>query len=234
MKSYIKEWRNIFITPKFSVNSVMDRSYGKYWQKKSKFGGATLNKYQADRFHIFRNLLLEGPVDVVDLGCGDGVITRLLAALDGVNVWCADISDECLDRLRADGLRSIKFNIKKDDFSELPKVDFILMSEVLEHVENPEKVLFDALAVTRKGVIFSVPNTGYYKHRLRLLFGRFPYQWKITPGEHLRFWTLRDMRWWLDCLNLSGCSRLIPCTSRVGGLFPNIFSRGMVVVVRKP
>jgi SAM-dependent methyltransferase len=41
-------------------------------------------------------------------------------------------------------------------------------------------------------VVCSIPNTGYVASRLRLLFGRFPRQWIVHPGGHIRFWTLRD------------------------------------------
>ena len=34
-------------------------------------------------------------------------------------------------------------------------------------------------------------------HRLRLMLGKFPLQWRTSPGEHVRFWTTSDMHWWL-------------------------------------
>ena len=86
-----------------------------------------------------------------------------------------------------------------------PNTDFINKEynlitafEVFEHLEEPEEYLLYLLTKTNNTLIFSVPNTGYIFHRLRLIFGYFPYQWKTFPGEHLRFWTYKDMQWWLS------------------------------------
>ena len=40
-------------------------------------------------------------------------------------------------------------------------------------------------------------------HRLRYMLGRFPLQWIVNPNEHIRFWTLKDLIWWLDYLNIN-------------------------------
>ena len=73
--------------------------------------------------------------------------------------------------------------------------DFITLFEVLEHVHNAEAVLMNIRkSFPEATVLASVPNTGSLASRLRLLFGRFPKQWIVHPGEHIRFWTLRDFK----------------------------------------
>ena len=54
----------------------------------------------------------------------------------------------------------------------------------------------------KSGLIISIPNTGYIRDRLRLFFGLFPLQWAFHPSEHLRFWTIRDFKWWIKSLDL--------------------------------
>jgi hypothetical protein len=63
----------------------------------------------------------------------------------------------------------------------------------LEHIIEAELVL-TALSRVSDRVLVSIPNTGYWKYRIRLLAGRFPRQWMIHPAEHVRFWTLADFR----------------------------------------
>ena len=91
------------------------------------------------------------------------------------------------------------------------------------------------LRITDDKLIFSVPNTGYVAHRKRLLFGSFPLQWRNNPGEHLRFWTLGDMKWWLKQLNLYEKSIIktyegFPLLNK---LWPGMFAMGIIVIIKK-
>ena len=91
------------------------------------------------------------------------------------------------------------------------------------------------LKKAKKGVFFSVPNSGYISYRLRLLFGSFPVQWKIHPGEHLRFWTYKDIKWWLKQLNLYHKSEIyvyegIPFLNKI---WKNLFGAGILVYIKK-
>lgn len=107
--------------------------------------------------------------------------------------------------------------------------------ELLEHLPNSEEVLLALLKTTNKKLIFSIPNTGFIGHRLRLLFGSFPLQWRTHPGEHLRFWTYNDIRFWLKELELSKNSKIyfyegIPLLNRI---LPSLFAMGILVVIEK-
>ncbi len=44
----------------------------------------------------------------------------------------------------------------------------------------------------------AIRNVGYYRHRLRVLFGSFPITWGFDPREHIRFCTVRDFKWWCE------------------------------------
>jgi len=109
-----------------------------------------------------------------------------------------------------------------------------MILEVLEHMPNPEKFLKLIIKKAKRGVFFSFPNTGYISYRLRLLFGAFPMQWRIHPGEHLRFWTYRDLKWWLKELELYDKSEIyvyegIPVLNR---LWKGLFGAGFVVEIK--
>jgi hypothetical protein len=86
----------------------------------------------------------------------------------------------------------------------------------------------------KESMIFSFPNTGYYAHRLRLLFGRFPMQWVTHPGEHLRFWTVKDVEWWLKSMNYNLIDmKLYKGLKLFNKIMPKLFSQGIVINVKK-
>lgn len=55
--------------------------------------------------------------------------------------------------------------------------------------------------------------------------GKFVIQWRMHPGEHLRFWTYKDIKWWLKELGYDDKSEVmiyegIPGLNKLwGGLF---------------
>lgn len=76
--------------------------------------------------------------------------------------------------------------------------DYVIMSEVVEHLPDPEDFLVTAWSLAEKAVVVTFPNIAYWPHRLRLFLGRFPRQWANHPGEHLRFWSIPDFKHWLS------------------------------------
>jgi hypothetical protein len=85
----------------------------------------------------------------------------------------------------------------------------------------------------RKAFIVSIPNTGFHQHRLRLLFGRFPLQWVVTPGEHLRYWTRADFHWWAKALGFM-IVREVPYegTPVLKNVLPGLFAAAFVYVLK--
>ena len=74
--------------------------------------------------------------------------------------------------------------------------DFVILSQTLQTMRDPKNTLKDLTRIGKK-VIVSVPNFGYWKNRLYLLFfGKMPvtktlfYQWYDSPNIH--FCTLND------------------------------------------
>jgi ArsR family transcriptional regulator len=96
------------------------------------------------------------PLDVADIGCGDGYLT-LEAARWARSVVAIDRSDEVLERARALAARRRVTNVqwKKGDLSRLPlgdtTVDVALLSQALHHASDPEQALAEAVRVLRPG-----------------------------------------------------------------------------------
>jgi methionine biosynthesis protein MetW len=231
----IDEWgtirRLLFHTPAMGTPST---DYEAYWRERLAKGPGRLNAFQLDRAQWIAVRVLPGS-RVLDVGCGDGGILAHLRDRKGIVPMGADLSPYVLEFLKARGMEPVRVDLSETGLASLPGADHVLFLEVLEHMQNPEEILKQALSKASVSVFFSVPNTGYFPYRLRLLGGRVPMQWRVHPGEHVRFWTLADMRWWLDQLGLGGRYELkayrgIPVLNRI---WPAMFGMGLICEVKK-
>jgi len=232
---------SLLTTIKFTVKNIIERpnivakfNYDIYWSDKRK-SRPFLSSFQKARAELVSGFLTQGS-KVLDIGSGDGSVAKYLSRKSGCELVCSDFSDKALEFLKEQGLNTLKLKAETN-YSEVArknKINTITFLEVLEHLPDPERVLKEASNAVDT-VIFSVPNSGYISHRLRLLFGKFPMQWRLHPGEHLRFWTLSDMKWWLIQLEYKNVKVLtyegFPILNKIA---PSIFSRGIIVVLRPP
>jgi methionine biosynthesis protein MetW len=216
----------LFRYPPLDLREV---DYDRYWRVKT--GGAlgVPNAYQRLRAAWIADRL-EPHASVLDIGCGDGAVLIAIRQRKPIDACGVDTSTYALDFVASRGIRTIRRTLDRPEcLDDLPVADHILLLEVLEHLPAPERFLQRALEKSRKSVFFSFPNTGYLLHRLRLVLGRFPLQWEAHPGEHLRFWTYRDLRWWLGELGYLGHTAIhvykgVPILNRVWkGLFGGAF-----------
>ena len=215
----------------FGYNTVVlsEMDYDEYWKL---FGGI---KGEVPRSAVICDLIKEGS-SVLDLGCGDGTLLAALVAQRRVKASGVDISKEALRLARNRGLTDLRLvDLGSAEFTITNEYDYITITEVLEHIPNPEDLLAKATGHFRNALIVSVPNVGYYTHRIRLLFGRFPLQWGQHPAQHLRFWTVRDFRWWIK---LQGY-RIIRAVPPPQGfpilyrLWPSLFADQIVFVLEE-
>lgn len=218
--------------PKLVLEEI---NYDDYWKNKRGSNLGYSNSWQQQRGDWIVNRIEEGST-VLDIGCGDGGVLLYMKKKKDFKAVGADISDIVLDFLDSKGVEVVKFDI--NDFNSialLPEVDYVMILEVLEHMSNPEKFLNMISKKAKKAVFFSFPNSGYISFRLRLLFGSFPMQWTIHPGEHLRFWTYRDLKWWLKELNIKDKSTVffyegIPILNKI---WKGLFGAGFIVEIKR-
>jgi 2-polyprenyl-3-methyl-5-hydroxy-6-metoxy-1,4-benzoquinol methylase len=141
------------------------------------------------------------PATILDVGCGCGANARAIlerhpsTTILGIepDPKAAELASQICERVFP---MSVETWLSSGE--EIPAIDVVLLSDVLEHVPDPVAWLrtIAASPALRDAVwIISVPNYGVWYNRLRTLFGRFEYQWSgLYDRTHLRFYTRRSIR----------------------------------------
>ena len=136
---------------------------------------------------------LSGAGRVHEVGCGEGHLSRLLAAR-GLEVRASDRSEPILDearrRTRARGL-AVEYRARSvyDLDPREDAADLVVCCEVLEHLPDPERALASLASVARPHLLVSVPREPWWR---LMNLGRLRYVRRLgnTPG-HLQHWTRR-------------------------------------------
>jgi len=129
---------------------------------------------------------------VLDLGCGDGALLRYLQDNREVTGYGLEIDDDDVVRCIESGVNVIQTDLDADlsDFRE-NSFDYVIMSQTLQAVHYPDKLLQEMLRLGREGIV-TFPNFAHWSNRLQLAFGgqmpmsrALPNPWYSTPNIHL-------------------------------------------------
>ncbi len=133
---------------------------------------------------------------VLDLGCGDGSLLKLLIESRNIQGWGVEIEDANVLAAIRNGINVIQSNLENGlrDFAD-DAFDHVVLSRTLQTVRHTEGILREMLRVGREAVV-SFPNFAYWRNLRSVLDGRMPvsedlpYQWYDSPN--VRFFTLLD------------------------------------------
>ena len=144
----------------------------------------------------FEDDVLAGLIDansrVLDVGCGDGSLLLHLKKIKNVDGRGLEIDQKRVQESVAKGLAVIEGDAEKD-LVDYPNAsfDFAILNQSLQQFHDPRKVLDELLRVAKKAII-TIPNFGYWKVRLNLLFKgtmpvteNLPHTWYNTPNLHM-------------------------------------------------
>ena len=126
------------------------------------------------------------PASLLDVGCGEGVVTaRLAALLPSAEVVGLDVEDPGLAaewRRREGG----NLSFRAGSAYRLPfadgAFDTVCAIEVLEHLERPAAALAEIARVARRAAVISTPREPLWR-ATNLLCGRYVRALGNTPGH---------------------------------------------------
>ncbi len=147
-------------------------------------------------------LIKEAPEQILEIGCSSGATGMAIKQkFPGVKYIgmdsdkeLAEIAQTRLDRVIVSDIDKVQLNtvgFKKES------VDLIICADILEHLYDPWKILFDLREyLTPNGkIITSIPNIQYINNIINLLHGSWKYDENggLLDATHIRFFTLNEI-----------------------------------------
>jgi SAM-dependent methyltransferase len=132
---------------------------------------------------------------VLEIGCASGYVGKILIDDKGCKVTGIELDPNAAREARGNGLTVLEGSVEDPGFraSLADRYDFVLATDVLEHLRDPASVLDDFKRwLSPEGrAIIAVPNVATWQIRNQLFFrGDFEYQETgILDRTHLHFFT---------------------------------------------
>ena len=129
---------------------------------------------------------------ILDVGCGNGELMKYILDNISNNIRGLEISKENVQECIKKGLTVIEGNAELD-LGQFPNksYNYVVLSQTLQAFLNPENVINELLRIGKKAIV-TIPNFGYWKVRIHLLFKgtmpvtkNLPNEWYNTPNLHM-------------------------------------------------
>jgi len=135
---------------------------------------------------------IEEDSQILDLGCGDGTLLAYLRDTRKATGYGIEIDDDNIARCLAEKVNVIHTDLN-DGLSDFANhsFDYVVMTQALQTVRRPDKVLLEMLRVGREGIV-TFPNFGHWRVRFSISLSgvmpksrALPNEWYDTENIHL-------------------------------------------------
>jgi ubiquinone/menaquinone biosynthesis C-methylase UbiE len=168
---------------------------GNVLKHKSKF---FLLRYINEKFKkdLIDFVLYTNPYKILDLGCGEGLITKDIAInLPNSSIIGIDFDNEYINYAKTNNQKEnityINYNLFEIKYPK-NSFDLVITTEVLEHINDFEKALQNMLNLTKKYLIISVPYEPWFRIANMLRF-KYLSSFGNNPG-HINHWSKNQIR----------------------------------------
>ncbi len=176
--------------------------------------------------------------NVLDLGCGDGLLLELLAHRKEVKGLGLEIEDSCIHSCMEKGLSVLHMDLDTGlvDFPD-KSFDYVILNQTLQQLKEPHKVLEEGMRVGHH-IIVGFPNFCHISARCSIFFtGRvpitrsLPYNWYDTPNLH--FLSILDFEIYCQRKGFRIENSFFYSENSPVGVFPNLLARDAIFVLSR-
>lgn len=174
-----------------------DEFTGKY-EKEGRIGGFLVEAFYSKVVELLAPCL-RGGMTLLEVGCGAGYSTQRLARVlpDGCGFLACDVGPTLVSAARA---RNQDVHISRQSVYSLAlpdkSVDVVVMLEVMEHLDRPDRALTELQRVTRSNLILSTPREPIWR-MLNFMRGKYMADFGNTPG-HIQHWSSGGLRRYVE------------------------------------
>ena len=184
--------------------------------------------------------LIEPDSTVLDVGCGDGELLARLRQDKRSHAKGLELQQDLVLNCICRGLSIIQYDVERglDTYAE-KSFDYVILSQTVQTIKDPERVLLELLRVGRK-VVVSFPNFGHWRCRAQLLLTgkapvtrQLPFGWHDSPNIHCL--SLKDFDAFCQRLGIAVEKRIPLAGTRMSPVRfgPNLFAEQVIYVTSK-
>lgn len=137
---------------------------------------------------------------VLEIGCGPGSITKILAEQGGCKVTGLELDLEAIKKVTPYCEQVLQADLNSSEWTQrldgMDKFDVVVAADVLEHLYNPWSVLpqMASLLNSEGYIVISLPHIGHAAVMACLINGDFEYRdWGLLDRTHIRFFGLKNI-----------------------------------------
>jgi len=177
---------------------------------------------------------------ILDVGCATGFIGEKLRK-QGNYVIGLDVSKKDIQKAKKVLDQAYVIDLESEEIPNFrTEFDLILITEVIEHLFEPEKVIMKLMTVLKQNgkMLISTPNFLHLYNRYNMLMGKFEYvEETVINKSHIHFFTNSTLEKTLSNLGLKIVKEnhvIFPRTlAPLWRNWPSLFASQFVVVCKK-